>query len=368
MNLSTEEKKFFLDIFRGKTLCLSLVSGVTPRGMASLGECLGELIAAEIRAVLFVRPDHALTLADDFRRHTRFHHWHPIEYSDHPSLPAALWRSPSGIYPIIFPAAGQTDFLDQIVHLALSWRISRMIFLEERGGLMDAHGKMINFVNFAKLSEYTSQSATTNDHFHKKLLKSIDTLLSHGVGAIGLCRPEDLHLELFTYEGGGTYFSCHHYCEVRPLSWDEFPQVASLIHQGVREGFLLPRSDEQISKILLNGFGAFLSGQHLAGICALFTEGYEADNAAEVVSLYALTRYQGEGIGVRLVQELKSEAKKLRLERLFACTLQPRVMDFFRRQGFKDADTADLPVAKWRHYDPERRQRVHCFIFDIQGE
>lgn len=361
---SFAEKEFFLETFRGKTLCFALVSGATTQTVAALMTCLNELVREEIRCLLLLQPqDRPLLEAQTTLNRQPIHFKNVPDSTDIPTLPIELWQAPTGIIALMLENTNQTSFLDRTIHLALAWRMSRMIFFTHQGGVIDDMGRLVTFVPFQKLSEHRQLATLSDDDFQKELLKSIHTLLSHGMGAVGLCRMEELHRELFTYEGSGTYFSCEHYCQVRDLAWDDFPQVATIIRQGIKEGFLLPRTDEQIAKILLNGFGAFLSGHHLAGVCGLFTEGYEADNAGEVVGLYALTRYQGEGIGVRLVQELKHEGQRLGLDYLFSCTHQPRVIDFFQRQGFQAVDHANVPAKKWHAYDRERKKKVRCLVF-----
>ncbi|MBF0131569.1 MAG: GNAT family N-acetyltransferase [Magnetococcales bacterium] len=367
MNLPLSEKEFFLELFRGKTLCLSLISYEGAEAVTAFEACLKELVAADIRLVLLIRENGPKGSHREFSFLTDHDYcWHSSQSQTPPSLPADLWKQKSGIFPILIEADDTATFLERIVTLSVSWRISRMIFIEERGGITDERGNLANFINFKRLSELNHSLEWADQYFHKILLKSIHTLLSHGVGAVGLCRMIDFQRELFTYEGCGTFFSCKHYCEVRGLVWDDFPKVAALIHQGVKENYLLPRSEERISKILLNGFGAFIAIHHLAGICGLFTEGYEQDNAGEVVALYALTRFQGEGIGVRLVQRLKEEGQEKGLAYLFACTQQSKVMDFFQRQGFIAAASSQIPQAKWDGYDPARKDSVRCFVFNLK--
>ncbi|MBF0435429.1 MAG: GNAT family N-acetyltransferase [Magnetococcales bacterium] len=366
MTRSFAEKEFFLETFRGKTLCFALISGASTQNVATLVRCLTELVQEDIRVVLLVQPQDRPLLETQLILVTKSVCWKVVPDNETlPSLPVELWKAPTGIIALTIETHDWASFLDQTVHLALAWRMSRMIFFASQGGLTDDQGRLVTFVPFQKLSEHLRMPTLADNEFQKKLLKSILFLLSHGMGAVGLCRMEELHRELFTYEGSGTYFSCDHYCQVRYLAWDDFAQVATLIHQGIKEGFLLPRNDEQIAKILLNGFGAFLSGHHLAGVCGLFTEGYETENAGEVVGLYALTRYQGEGIGVRLVQELKNEGQKMGLDYLFSCTQQPRVIDFFQRQGFVAVDQTNVPAAKWHDYDLERKKRVRCLVFHL---
>ncbi len=362
------EKEFFLEIFRGKTLCFSLLDQESPREFPVFAAALKEMAAADVRSVVFVHGgdgqwhDLQRCLASE-----QTFPWIRIPAEVVPNLPVDLWKKKNGIFPVMVEVPHPGTFLEKMVQLARKWRISRMMLIERNGGLRDEKGHLVNFVNFQKLSELTRHTPVALSPVRDELLRAIHALLSHGVAAVGLCRMAELQRELFTYEGSGTFFSCKHYCEVRLFAWDDFPRVAALIHQGVREGYLLPRSEEQISKILLNGFGAFISEHHLAGVCGLFTEGYDEEKAGEVVALYALTRYQGEGIGVRLVQKLKEEGVAKGLEWLFACTQQPRVMDFFQRQGFIPVDHSRIPKAKWCGYDPERKRTAGCFMFPLHG-
>ncbi|MBF0109422.1 MAG: GNAT family N-acetyltransferase [Magnetococcales bacterium] len=368
MNFFYSEKEFFLDVFRGRTLCFALVDHEATDAFPSFTACLEELSAAEVRSVVFViAASRGQELLERFLAQGQDLRWQRIEAGQLPDIPPDLWKRKSGIFPVAIHASDLADFLDRIVQLARRWRISRMMLLERHGGLKDGQGRLVNFINFGKLSELTAHSRMAFHPLLELLLPVIQGLLSHGVAAVGLCRMEEVQRELFTYEGSGTFFSCRHYCEVRLLVWDDFSQVATLIHQGVKEGFLLPRSEERISNILLNGFGAFISGRHLAGVAALVTEGYEAENAGEVVALYALTRYQGEGIGVRLVKRLKEEGRRRGLHFLFSCTRQSRVMEFFQRQGFITAEHQQIPRAKWQGYDLERKESVRCFIFPLKG-
>lgn len=370
MNRSFSEKEFFLEIFHGKILCFSLLSYDAKQAIPSFADCLWELADSDIRSVLFVygddcQLDQLKTGLGSLHEHTI--HWNQLRPHAPLDLPTDLWKKKSGIFPIVIDTEDPSTFLDRIVTIATSWRISRMMFIEDHGGLKDKEGNLVNFVNFQRLSESATHLNYQSHQLLEKLLSTTQTLLSHGIGAVGLCRMEDINRELFTYEGYGTFFSCKHYCEVNHLVWDDFPKVATLIHQGVKEGYLLPRSEEQLSKILLNGFGAFISGNHLAGACSLFTEGYEKDNAGEVVALYALTRFQGEGIGARLVDRLKDEGRKKGLDFLFACTQQVKVMDFFLRQNFLAVDASRIPAAKWQSYDKNRKDSVRCFVYHLKG-
>jgi len=187
--------------------------------------------------------------------------------------------------------------------------------------------------------------------------------LRAGVPAVNVCSLEALDDELFTYAGSGTLFTRERYVEVRDLGIDDFDAAQDLVRRGAAEGYLAPRSQEDVDAILAGGFGAFVDTRHLAGIAALLT-GY-GDDAAELASLYALTRFLGEGVGGHLVAFALERARELRRRYVFACTTSERVGAFFARNGFREVSPDELPAAKWADYDAERRARVRCFRFDL---
>jgi amino-acid N-acetyltransferase len=113
-----------------------------------------------------------------------------------------------------------------------------------------------------------------------------------------------------------------------------------------------------VERVLVNGFGAFVEGRHLAGIGALLR--WEGTGAAEIASLYTLTRFVGEGIGAHLVTFACERARTLGCGRVFAVTTSDRVVGFFERLGFARVEPAEVPAAKWEGYDSERQARARC--------
>lgn len=185
--------------------------------------------------------------------------------------------------------------------------------------------------------------------------------LEHGVEAVNLCRPTEIAEELFSYEGSGTLFTQGDYCRVGPLGLDDFVQAERLLDRGQREGVLKLRTADEIACVLAGGFGAMISGRHLAGVAALLAAPYAAERAAEIVGLYTITRFKGEGIGERLVQACVAEAGRRGLASVFACAVDARAQQFFERLGFVRVRPQDVPAAKWMGYDARRRSRVAVF-------
>src|SRR5205823_11470640 len=133
----------------------------------------------------------------------------------------------------------------------------------------------------------------------RALLLAVRDALDAGIEAVNLCRPEGVAEELFTYTGSGTLFTRGDYCHVAPLGIDDFAQAERLLERGQREGLLKHRTAEEIAQVLAAGVGASLSAHHLAGVAGLVTLPYARERAGEIVGLYTITRFKGEGIGER---------------------------------------------------------------------
>jgi amino-acid N-acetyltransferase len=197
------------------------------------------------------------------------------------------------------------------------------------------------------------------------LLRSVRAALEGGVASVSLCRPADVARELFTYEGRGTLFTLTDYCRVEPLGLDDFYEAEQLIQRGEREGYLKPRSRQETGQLLLHGHGARLGvvGGELAGLCALLP--YPRENAGEIVGLYTITRFQGEGIGGRLVATMIEQARAGGLDYVFACTSQAGARRLFERCGFRRVAAEQVAAEKWQQYDPARKNSICVYRTDL---
>ncbi|MBF0626424.1 MAG: GNAT family N-acetyltransferase [Magnetococcales bacterium] len=347
------EKQFFLEAFQGTILTFTLEGegGVRGVDLDHLHGVVTTLIRAGVRCWLLIRKVPELE-EEVARRFGPLPAWN----GDDRSL-SLLWRGNAPLTLTGLDPDRGASFRRQVVELTTRWRVQRLVVTDPGGGVRDHRGRILGFVNSHNLDLLAREQPGILEH--------VAALLAGGVAEVSLCRPEEVGAELFTYQGAGTFFAHHHYCRVRPLTLNDFRQVADLIRRGEREGYLLPRDDARLLEVLNAGYGAFVAGNQMAGVCALLREPYRDDRAAEVAAIYTLTRFQGEGVGVQLVRALRQEARQLGLAYLFACTHSPRVMDFFRRNGFRPVEQDRIPVAKWRSYEQKRRAEVVCLRCDL---
>ncbi|MGH0038152.1 MAG: GNAT family N-acetyltransferase [Myxococcota bacterium] len=238
-------------------------------------------------------------------------------------------------------------------------RLAKLVIVDGRGGLDDPAGRRISSLDLAALDERAPEFGEAD----RALLAEVRSLLLAGFPSVTLCRADGLADELFTWAGSGTFFTRERYASVRHLGIDEFAAAEELVRRGVEEGYLLPRSEAELEALLANAYGVFVEGRFLAGIGALIP--YPAQRAAEIASLYTLTRFLGEGVGAHLVRFAREHAAGQGLDYVFACTTSERVARFFERHGFRWVAPEALPPEKWSSYDPSRMERVRCFRLDV---
>ena len=373
------EKEFYLDEFRGRTLmCVARHDG-DPRELGLAGEVAADLVANDARLILL--------LAGGAARE------HAVRAALAPALGA---RAAAGPAVVTFGAGEITrDVLlrvwdalrggsvlvglcgdatvaalaDFARRLCERLRIHKLVIVDPLGGIKGpTMERQLSFIDESMLEELlrTGQAESEGLGPRRATLEAVRGALVAGIEAVNLCTLPGLARELFTYEGSGTLCTREDYCRVEPLGVDEFHEVEKLLERGQREGYLKARDRGEIAEIMLSGFGATIGLRHLAGVCALRTEPYARVRAGEIVGLYTITRFKGEGVGVKLIARMRREGAARGLAFLFACTTQPRVGDFFERVGFRRIALEEVPPEKWRGYDDDRRRALAAYRLDLE--
>lgn len=238
-----------------------------------------------------------------------------------------------------------TRALEFAGRLALRLGVHKMVVVDPRGGLRTESGAR-SFVTVAAALRL-ARGDRGADSWRSAEIKALAEIVRGGLDSVNLTTAEGAAAELFTYEGAGTLLTRGEYCHVEKLGVDDFAQANALLDRGEREGFLLPRSAAERGRLLLGAYGAWFEGR-LAGIASLETEAYKRQRAAEIVGLYTITRFVGEGVGVRVIEALVGAAEAARCKSIFACTSDARAARFFERHGFERVDPAAVPKRKWR--------------------
>jgi len=373
------EKSFYLDEFHEKTLMLAIAPGAASESdVADLLATARELIRAEVRLVLAVADaEMARRLEGRFRRLAAVSLSEPLfgegdesrrrtivveataEEPDVGSL-MRLWSllRAGPIAVAWLPDAEWMALADYTVKLAARLKVHKLVLVDPAGGV--GVGGPMSFLDESVLATLlgAGEAEWIGLGHRRSLIQAIREGLLAGIPSINLCTLGGLARELYTYEGSGTLFTLEDYCRVERLGIDDFREVERLIERGQREGFLKIRSREEIGEILFTGFGATIASGHLAGVGSLLCDRYKGDRMAEIVALYTVSRFKGEGVGTKLLARILEEARARGLAAVFACTTEERAAQFFPRHGFRAVAPSEIPAAKWIDYDPERLQRV----------
>ncbi|MDO8593012.1 MAG: GNAT family N-acetyltransferase [bacterium] len=117
-------------------------------------------------------------------------------------------------------------------------------------------------------------------------------------------------------------------------------QMLNLVNRNASKGVMLPKSKGQILDLLTN-FSVAVRGEKVVATC-----GFKIwmDESAEIISLATLKRFQGQGVGTKLIQENIERCKNLGIKRFFAMTVAPKV---FTRINFKVVHYNRLSFKVW---------------------
>jgi len=347
------EREFYLQEFRGRTLGIACPSPLL-RDPVELGAVVGTLARNGTRVLVISSRRGALESVVGER----------VIPASAPGLETQLWRTLRQSSRAGLLIGGREPFAAQLRGLALRLGLVKLVWIDRDGGFTNRRGARLSFVHVEELRELLVAGRRLSQR-RRALLREIDAMLSGGVPAVNVCDLGGLAQELLTYAGSGTLFTRKRYVVVRELGLDDFDAAYDLIGRGVAEGFLAPRPARAVDQVLAHGFGAFVEGTHLAGIGALLPFP-DAPSAAEIASLYTLTRFLGEGVGQHLVTFALRRARAQKLRVVFGVTTQPRVGAFFERLGFEPASADELPPSRWRGYDRRRRGRLHCYRRELR--
>ncbi len=353
------ERDFYLAEFRGRTLAIAL-SGEPPI------EGEGRLVVEQVLADLAANGTGVILLGADERLLTELSAG-PALAASGPTWVGAVWRGLQK-HPSVGLLGSPGETLPVFCsRVALELRLAKLVWLGSRGVLWLPGGRRRSLVDVAALDhclrEMDHEGSAAAEMASAELLREIEKMISAGVSSVSACLPNGLANELFTYAGSGTFYSPDGYTEVRPLALDELDAAENLIQRGVEEGYLRHRSEQELELALINGFGAFIEGRYLAGIAALLP--YRDEAAGEIASLYALTRFLGEGVGAHLVRFAVEHARAQGLRYVFACTTRERVESFFERSGFRRVSPDELPASRWKGYDADRLPELLCLRRDL---
>lgn len=127
---------------------------------------------------------------------------------------------------------------------------------------------------------------------------------------------------------------------VRKATLEDVEQIYHLIDGYAKQGIMLPRSREVLTR-LIDTFTVAEDEGRIVGVGSLCQLGKEL---VEIRSLGIAEDYKGKGIGTKLVDKLLDEARELQLPHVMALTYE---VSFFEKNGFQVVNKDIFPEKVW---------------------
>ena len=215
--------------------------------------------------------------------------------------------------------------------------------------------KAIRELNLDQARTFIRRRRRLPPHVSAALQHALETC-SRGVRRCHLvdCRADGaLLLELFTRDGCGTMISADSYEDLRPAAVDDIGGIIELIAPLEARGFLVSRPREVLERDLKHFIVVERDGMIIA--CAALIP-FPGEGMGEIGCLAVHPQYHDQGYGRKILEYLERKAAAAGLHRLFVLTTQ--ALHWFREQGFRKAELAELPIRRQDLYNYQRRSRT----------
>jgi len=127
--------------------------------------------------------------------------------------------------------------------------------------------------------------------------------------------------------------------QYRKATLHDIPEMQRMVVDQVKEGVILPRSDDEVATNIRSYILAEEEGA-LAGYGALHLH---SPRLAEIRSLIVAPEYRGRSIGKGIVQTALEEAKTMGVQEVLVLTYLP---EFFTKMGFREIAKESIPEHK----------------------
>jgi len=126
---------------------------------------------------------------------------------------------------------------------------------------------------------------------------------------------------------------------LRKAKLSDIDAMQAMVKKEIEAGVILPRSDDEVATNIRSYVLAFKDEQ-LLGYAALHIHSKEL---SEIRSLIVSAEARGLGIGKKIVEFCKNEAKELGVKEILVLTY---VAEFFKKLGFYEIEKASIPDHK----------------------
>jgi amino-acid N-acetyltransferase len=163
---------------------------------------------------------------------------------------------------------------------------------------------------------------------------------------------EGLLAEVFSNEGIGTLIYANEYQSIRKAMKKDVRAIHALIQAGIESDELLRRTKTEIER-QIDDFYIFEVDRTPVACCAFHR--YPEELKGEVACVFVDTRYENQGIGLKLARFADEQARAAGLNTMFCLSTQA-VNYFVQKCGYSLATPDDLPPSRREQYDRSGRK------------
>ena len=127
--------------------------------------------------------------------------------------------------------------------------------------------------------------------------------------------------------------------ELKKAKLSDIDKMQQLVEKEVKDGVILRRSNDEVATNIRSYILAFKDDK-LLGYAALHIH---SPTLSEIRSLIVDSSARGLGIGKKIVEYCKKEAKELGVEEILVLTY---IADFFKKLGFEEIEKEAIPDHK----------------------
>jgi amino-acid N-acetyltransferase len=234
-------------------------------------------------------------------------------------------------------------------------KADKLIFLMDAPGVTGRRGELMRELTVKRAQALLARESLSDGDAKFYLPAAVRACLQ-GVRRAHLISghlDDALLLELFTHRGVGTLITPDPVEILRVARPDDIGGILRLIEPLEAEGTLVKR-DRSLLEREMNRFVVLDHDRMVVGCAALYP--FPDERAGELACLAVHPDFRNHGAGERLLREVESRARRLKLKKLFVLTT--RAEHWFIERGFEEAAVDVLPGPRRRLYNLQRRSVV----------
>ena len=244
---------------------------------------------------------------------------------------------------------------DVAASTAIALGAEKLIFLMDTPGVTGRRGELLRELTVKQAKTRIARGPHSETDVQLYLPYAVRAC-EQGVKRVHLISghiDDALLLELFTHKGVGTLITPDPLQTLRPARVDDIGGILQLLEPLEAEGILVKRKRRLLEREV-NRFVVIEHDGIVIACAALYP--FPDERAGELAGLAVRPDFRNQGAGERLLKEIETRARRMKLKRLVVLTT--RAEHWFVERGFTEAGIDELPGPKRALYNYQRRSVV----------